>query len=100
MNAEDKDQALVNTILKQLLASGQLEGPAAGVARQVLARGEDALSERQEWVFETHVRPRYLYRVCDLCGDLIALPEVLPSLGNGGLCATCAVIRGGQADGG
>jgi hypothetical protein len=99
MQPDPKDQApLVKTILQQLLDSGQLDGPAAGIARQVIARGETTLSERQEWVFDAHVRSKYLLRVCDLCGDLIALSEVMPSLNNGGLCGTCALIMDKQGE--
>ena len=81
-------------ILRHLVETGRLEGAAKGIARQVLARGEGTLSDRQEWVFHTQVRTKYLLRVCELCGDLIPLPEVMASWGNGGYCGSCACIRG------
>jgi hypothetical protein len=60
-----------------------------------------SLSERQEWVFNTQVRARYVDRVCGLCEELIPLAEVMASLGNGGLCASCARILGqGDAEAG
>jgi hypothetical protein len=92
---DDKDETAQTTaLLQELLASGRLEGAAAGITRQVMARGESTLSERQEWVFNTEVRAKYLLRVCDLCGDLIPVSEVMESLGNGGMCARCGAIMG------
>jgi hypothetical protein len=96
MNPESRDDqdAELQALLEHLLESGRLQGAAAGITRQVLARGEKTLSERQEWVYDTQVRAEYLTRVCGLCEDLIPLSEVLDSLGNGGLCAACARILG------
>ena len=98
MQPENEDQKLTNEILRDLLDSNQLEGPSAGIVRQVLARGEGTLSERQAWVFDNHVRAKHLDRVCDFCGELIPLAEVAQSWGNGGLCASCAFILGKQGD--
>jgi hypothetical protein len=92
------EQAEQDALLRQLLDSGQLEGTPAGIARLVLARGEGVLSERQEWVFNTHVRSKYLLRVCTLCESLIPPAEVLGSLGNGGYCRSCAGIMGKSGD--
>jgi hypothetical protein len=86
------ERAELNEVLQQLVDSGALEGPAKGIARQVIARGEKSLSERQEWVFQTQVRSKYLYRTCRLCEELIPLPEVTAALDNGELCASCARI--------
>jgi hypothetical protein len=94
------ERAELNAFLQHLLDSGSLEGPAAGIARQVMARGEKSLSERQEWVFDTQVRAKYLYRTCRLCENLIPLGEVPAALENGDLCASCAVILGGPAESG
>ena len=81
-------------VLRHLADTGQIDGAAAGIVRQVLARGEAGLSERQEYVFHTQVREKYLLRVCELCGDLIAAPELIASWGNGGYCAGCAGALG------
>jgi hypothetical protein len=96
MQPESRDEQALeqDALLRRLLDGGQLEGTPAGIARLVLARGEGALSERQEWVFNTHVRAKYLLRVCRLCESLIPLAEVLESLGNGSLCRSCARILG------
>jgi hypothetical protein len=88
----------LNQILRRLVDDGHLDGTAKGITRLVLSRGEKVLSERQEWVFNTHVRAKYIDRVCELCGDLIPLPEVTAAWGNGGLCATCAMILGKQSE--
>jgi hypothetical protein len=92
------DDAEQDALLRRLLDEGRLEGAPAGIARLVLARGESALSERQEWVFNTHVRSKYLLRVCGLCESLIPPAEALESLGNGGYCRSCARILGKPGD--
>jgi hypothetical protein len=99
MANEHADDAALNEVLQHLVESGSLEGPAKGIARQVIARGEKSLSERQEWVFNSQVRARYLYRTCRLCEELIPLPEVTASLDNGDLCASCARILASPGEG-
>jgi hypothetical protein len=83
-----------NGVLRHLIETGRIDGAARGIARLVLARGEGGLSERQEYVFHTQVREKYLLRVCELCGDLIPAGELVTSWGNGGFCASCAGILG------
>jgi hypothetical protein len=86
-------------VLRRLVDEGRLDGPALGVTRQVLARGEKTLSERQEWVFATQVRAKYVDCVCRLCEELIGLGEVEQAWGNSGLCAACARILGPDSGG-
>jgi len=81
-------------VLRHLADTGRVDGAAAGIVRQVLARGESGLSERQEYVFHTQVREKYLLRVCELCGDLIPATDLVASWDNGGYCAGCAVALG------
>jgi hypothetical protein len=100
MQPEDQDQSqLRSRILQHLVDTGQIEGAAAGITRQMLARGEGTLSERQEWVFENQVEGKYLTRVCYLCEQLIPLSEVMQSWTNGDLCANCALILGKEEKG-
>jgi hypothetical protein len=94
---QQEHEAELNAILQHLVDSGQIQGPARGIARQVIARGENTLSQRQEWVFNTQVRAQYITRACRLCEDLIPLSEVVDSWSNGDLCANCARILGQQA---
>jgi hypothetical protein len=95
MSAEHNDDSQeLKAILQQLVKDGRLEGRAKGVARQVLARGENTLSERQEWVFNTEVRAEYVDRFCRLCEEPIPLSEVMDSWTNSGLCGMCARILG------
>jgi hypothetical protein len=100
MHPEHGDQAQREEILRELLADGQIQGPAAGVTRQLLARGENSLSDRQEWVFSTQVREKYIDRICELCEQRIPVSEVRESWSNGGYCGICARILGKSGDGG
>jgi hypothetical protein len=84
----------LNAVLRRLVDSGALDATARGITRQVLARGEGTLSERQEYVFNTQVRAKYIHRACRLCEDLIPLAEVTAAWANGDLCASCARILG------
>jgi hypothetical protein len=86
------EQAEMKSLLQHLLNGKLLEGVAAGIARQVIARGEGSLSERQERVFANKIQANYLLRVCRVCEQLIPFSEVLDSLANGDLCADCARI--------
>ncbi|HKI31380.1 MAG TPA: hypothetical protein VKA46_05905 [Gemmataceae bacterium] len=81
-------------VLRHLIDAKRIDGAVKGIVRQVLARGERTLSERQEHVFHTQVREKYLLRVCELCGDLIPVPELMASWDNGSYCASCAAILG------
>ena len=69
----------LSAILRELVESEEIEGTAKGITRLVISRGEKALSERQEWVFNTQVRAKYIDRACGLCEDLIPLAEVMGS---------------------
>jgi hypothetical protein len=92
MGAEQADDRELKAILRHLVDEGRIDGPARGIARQVIARGEGTLSERQEWVFNTQVRAEYIDRFCRLCEDPIPLSEVVDSWTNSGLCGMCARI--------
>ncbi len=95
----NEEQAQREEILRQLVKAKQLERSAAGVARQVLARGEKSLSDRQQWVFRSQVSEKYIDRICELCEQVIHLSEVTGSWGNGGYCAVCARILGKDGSG-
>src|SRR5262245_21977071 len=97
--SQDNTDAELKAILQHLVDNELIEGPARGITRQVVARGEKGLSERQEYVFNTQVRAQFINRACRLCEELIPLAEVVASWGNGDLCANCARILGPGADG-
>ncbi len=85
MEKMNEDEAL-----RYLTENGFLEGPAQGIALQVLAQGRQSLTGRQVHVFEVFVLATYLQRQCTRCGNCIPSSEIIESWENGGLCGWCA----------
>jgi hypothetical protein len=96
-HSPENTEPTANEILQHLMEEGHLEGPARGIARQVLARGEKSLSQRQQWVFATQVGEKYLHPICRVCENPIPPSEVVASWSNGCLCGICALILGPQS---
>jgi hypothetical protein len=70
-----------------------LQGPAVGIATQVLERGMRSLSERQAYVFERYVRP-FLNLECRRCHIPMPACEIVCALSEGGLCGWCNHMAG------
>jgi hypothetical protein len=65
-----------------------LQGPAVGIARQVMRDGKRSLSERQLFVFDRYIGP-YLELECRRCHIEIPACEIVHALSDGGLCGWC-----------
>jgi hypothetical protein len=80
----DREEALNHLI------EFELEGTALGVAKVVRDRGEDALSSKQQYVYDRYVKKVYLDISCERCDVPIPLCELIEAWDNGGYCSWCA----------
>ncbi|KAB2716971.1 hypothetical protein [Brucella intermedia] len=64
--------------------------PAVGITRQVIARGESSLSEKQKFVFDRDVMSDYGRPVCEQCGESIPYSDALFAMEEcSGRCSSC-----------
>jgi hypothetical protein len=66
-----------------------LEGAAEGITKKVIAEGDEALSEKQRYVFQTQVLNEYVTDECSRCGSNIPWSEMHAAYDNGGMCNWC-----------
>jgi hypothetical protein len=74
--------------LQEVIDSGELEPAAVGITKIVIAKGEDALSPKQAYVFKRYVLDEYTTESCDRCGENIPWCEMMQAheTGNCGWC--------------
>ena len=75
--------------LEDLIAQGELEGAALGVARQAADRGVSSLSAKQRYVFDTYVVAEHAVGSCSRCSISIPWCEMLFALENRNMCSWC-----------
>ena len=75
--------------LREVLESDGLDEVAAGITRLVLDKGEQALSEKQQHVFQKYVVKEFVTPECSRCHADIPWSEMFEAHGNGGLCSWC-----------
>lgn len=80
-----------NDFLEDLIKSGRIEGKEAGIAKLVLDKGYDALSDKQKYVFDKMIDCNTVSR-CKLDGNEIPWNEMFDALDNGGYCSHCQYI--------
>lgn len=68
--------------LQQCIEEGALQGPALGIAKQVLTRGLKSLSEKQQAVFDRYIAPP-----CTRCGETLSRGWL--QMNGAGLCDYC-----------
>ncbi|WP_395541550.1 hypothetical protein [Neotabrizicola sp. sgz301269] len=66
--------------------------PELGITKQVIDKGRDSLSDKQEWVFKTKVYDPYCDQKCELCGERIPVSEAW-DFEAGDLQHTCSSCR-------
>ena len=74
--------------VQQLIDSGRIEGKEAGIAKLMLDKGYDALSQKQKYVFDKMIDNNTV-KECKLCACDIPWCEMLEALDNGGYCNYC-----------
>ena len=77
-----------NRFVQQLVDYGRLEGKEAGIAKLMLDKGYDTLSEKQKFVFDKAIE-RNTIESCNRCGCSIPWSEMYEALENGGYCNYC-----------
>lgn len=75
--------------LRQLLELEHLEGTTAGITKLVIDKGEDALSDKQRFVFKRDVLDVFAVEACEICGNEIPWSEMYEAHDNGGVCGYC-----------
>lgn len=87
-----EEQRELAALLKALLEADVIEdGPAQGIARQVIDKGEDSLSEKQRFVFQKHVKEPLCQPECERCGARIPVAEAwdLEQGDTASACSSC-----------
>lgn len=76
--------------LREVLASGDLEGPASAITELVIAKGEECLTARQRCLFQKYVIEEFAIAQCKRCGCSIPWSEMLMAYENEATCSWCA----------
>lgn len=74
--------------VEDLIKSGRLEEKEEGIAKRMLDRGYDSLSDKQKYVFDKAIEENYVEE-CKRCACDIPWSEMLEALDNGGYCNYC-----------
>ncbi len=74
--------------VQELVNSCRIEGKEAGIAKLMIDKGYDALSDKQKYVFDKMISENTI-DTCKRCGCDIPLCEMLEALDNGGFCNYC-----------
>lgn len=74
--------------VQDLISTGRIEGKEAGIAKLMLDKGYDALSDKQKYVFDKMIKENSVEE-CKRCAIDIPWCEMLEALENGGYCNYC-----------
>ena len=77
--------------LEDLIKSGRLDDKEAGIAKRMLDKGYDNLSDKQKYVLNKMIRNNSVEE-CQRCACDIPWSEMLEALDNGGYCNYCQHI--------
>lgn len=91
-NKQLEDDGL-SDFVQQLIDGGHLEDAALGVAKLFVSQGIDALSEKQNYVFQKYIIEAHTTQTCERCGNSIPWVEMYEAIDNGGLCSWCDHMR-------
>lgn len=76
--------------LQQLVEYGDIKDKdAEGITKLVIAKGLDALSDKQSYVFKTKVQDNFAQPRCEQCEDLIPWDQAYEHVHSPGRCASC-----------
>lgn len=90
----NQEQSEFDEFLQAVIDNGHLDGSALGIARLVLDRGQNVLSQAQAHVFQVQVLDEYAQEDCDRCQAEIPWSEKYNAYHNGGLCSYCEHMQG------
>lgn len=78
-----------NDFIQELIDGKRLnDTKEEGIAKHVIDKGFDTLSEKQKFVFEKAIS-YYVYEECTRCGEEIPWSEMSAAEDNGGMCSWC-----------
>jgi hypothetical protein len=81
--------------VQQVINGKHLDGPALGIAKRVVDRGEDSLTGRQRFVFNEHVLKHYTAETCAECPEAIPWCEMYAAVQIfDGKCSWCVQLHG------
>lgn len=78
--------------VQDLVNSGRLDEKEAGIAKRMLDKGYDSLSEKQKFVFDRAIENNSVQE-CKRCGCNIPWCEMIEALDNGGYCNYCQHMK-------
>jgi hypothetical protein len=87
---ENLDNSLLNQEALAYLVEHELEDPAAGITKRVMANGLDGLTEKQLHVFKKYVVDEWLTRKCKCGNHEVEGDELIGLWTNDGYCSRCA----------
>lgn len=76
------------SFVEELLRVERLNETEAGIAKQMLDKGYDSLSDKQKYVFDKAIENNSV-KECKRCSSDIPWCEMIEALDNGGLCSWC-----------
>lgn len=87
----DYEQSGYHDFLGQLVDGGEIGDPAAaGITKKVIADGEQSLSDKQRYVFNTKVKNVFHRPVCSLCGESVEWDTAYEEMGSSEpKCSSC-----------
>lgn len=88
MNINRYNEEDFEGFVEGLINSGRIEGKEAGIAKRMLDKGYEALSDKQRYIFDKMIKDNYVAE-CERCGCDIPWCEMLEALDNGGYCSYC-----------
>ena len=87
-----------NGFIEELIENKRLnDSKEEGIARLVIDKGFDSLSDKQKFVFEKSIS-HYVYDECSRCGLDIPWIEMSAAEDNGGMCSWCQQLSRNDND--
>lgn len=78
----------LNGFVEELIILSRIEDKEEGIAKRMLAKGYDSLSDKQKYVFDRAIEKNTVDK-CQRCSIDIPWCEMLEALDNGGYCNYC-----------
>lgn len=81
-----------NGFVEELINSNHLDEKEKGIAKLMLDKGYDSLSDKQKYVFDKAIENNTINE-CKRCGSTIPWSEMLEALDNGRYCNYCQHLK-------
>ena len=89
MGNHDENDDGFTEFLEQIVNMNHLDGAALGITKLVIDKGEDALSEKQRYIFQKEVLDEFTIEECERCGSNIPWSEMYDAVTEHSLCNYC-----------